>query len=523
MTPYPVLLAGSLLLAAAFAAPAVADGPSRRPDGGFGLAQGPGDHDTDALIERLSAEVRANTAKLERSGWRAAPPPKVSGLIWPLGPVPGVGQEWHGVSNFVDLNPAYPNQLLDYNGGTRTYDTQAGYNHRGLDAFIWPFPWKLLDDGAVEIRAAAAGTLIGKADGNADRSCSMSAPDTPNYVAIRHADNTVAYYLHMKNGSVSTLAIGSTVTAGTVIGRVGSSGISTGPHLHFELRASSASGAATIEPHTGPSNSGPSLWASQRPYRDSAINRLSTHSAAPVAPACGGTTMTGTDTPNFKTDFLPGQQVIFLSAFRDQVKGQTAQYRVLRPDMTVFASWNFDLASQTGAPDAYNAAYWYWTYTLPANAPNGLWTFESTYQGVTKQHGFRVGNTTQAIPDMKGLIGAWFEPTTSGQGFELHWINGKTALLFFYGHHDNGQNFFLLGQRDAAWDFNQEVVFNMYATQGGRWNNFNPANITRPTWGTLRITFVDCEHAVAELVGLDGTKVMSLERLGRTVGLDCSG
>ena len=62
----------------------------------------------------------------------------------------------------------------------------------------------------------------------------------------------------------------------------------------------------------------------------------------------------------------------------------------------------------------------------------------------------------------------------------------------------------------------------MYATTGGRWTDLDPALVQRPTWGTLRITFVDCEHAVAELDGLDGNKVMSLERLGRTEGLDCA-
>ena len=122
---------------------------------------------------------------------------------------------------------------------------------------------------------------------------------------------------------------------------------------------------------------------------------------------------------------------------------------------------------------------------------------------------------------MRGLIGAWYEPATSGQGFELHWINGNYALLFFYGHHDDGENFFLLGERAGGWAFGQEVEFGLYSTTGGRWNGFDPTDIQRTTWGTLRITFVDCEHAVAELDGADGTKVLSLERLGRTDGLDC--
>ena len=61
----------------------------------------------------------------------------------------------------------------------------------------------------------------------------------------------------------------------------------------------------------------------------------------------------------------------------------------------------------------------------------------------------------------------------------------------------------------------------MYLTTGGRWTDFDPGVVQRPPWGTLRLTFVDCAHAVAELDGIDGTQLLTLERLGRTVGLDC--
>ena len=278
----PVLIT----LAAAFAAPSPASAASRQPDGGH--AQAPADHVSDALIARLAAEATENIEQLRRDGRLPKSSVQVSGLGWPLGPAPGIGEDWHGISNFVDLDPDYPNQLLDYTGGTRTYDTTSGYNHRGIDYFIGPFPWMLLDQGAIEVRAVAAGTLVGRTDAFNDRSCSMNAPDTPNYVSIHHADGTLAYYLHMKKGSVTTLPIGSAIPAGTVLGRVGSSGVSTGPHLHLELRANATPGAAVIEPHTGPANPGPSLFAEQRPYRDSAIGRITTHSAPPVSPTCSG-------------------------------------------------------------------------------------------------------------------------------------------------------------------------------------------------------------------------------------------
>ncbi|GGA72996.1 hypothetical protein GCM10011521_08920 [Arenimonas soli] len=510
-----------LALAAAFALPVFAVPP----DGGQGLDDGAfSDHLTPELDKRLADEAIANIAMLRREGRLPEAQAKVSGLVWPLGPVDGAGTDLHGISNFVDLDAAYPSHLRDYSCGTRTYDTTSGYNHPGIDYFIWPFAWHLMDQGAVDVRAIAPGTLIASGDGNNDRSCSMNAPNTPNYVVIRHADGTVARYLHFKKDSVTTLPIGSAIAAGQVIGKVGSSGISTGPHLHVEIRASEIAGAAAFEPHAGDCNSVASGWVDQRPYRDSAINQLSTHSATPTLLGCPtvGTIQHNTDQPRYKDHFQPGDPITLMAAYRDQGRGQVTQFRVLRPDQSVFTSWNFDMSEQGATPQYYSAAYWYWSHSLPLDAPDGLWTYEATFEGETKRHFFRVGDTTTAVGDMRGLIGAWYEPATSGQGFELQWINGNTALLFFYGHRDDGSNMFLIGQRDGAWDFGQEVVFELYETRGGRFNGLDPGAIQRPTWGQARVTWVSCETAVAELDGPDGTQVLTLERLGRTTGLDCN-
>jgi len=56
-----------------------------------------------------------------------------------------------------------------------------------------------------------------------------------NYVAVQHSDGTVAYYGHMYKDTITVVA-GETVEQGQVLGKMGSSGSSTGPHLHFEMR-----------------------------------------------------------------------------------------------------------------------------------------------------------------------------------------------------------------------------------------------------------------------------------------------
>ena len=53
------------------------------------------------------------------------------------------------------------------------------------------------------------------------------------YIVIKHDDGFTSHYGHCDKVEVG---LGESVTAGQIIGTVGSSGVSTGPHLHFEIR-----------------------------------------------------------------------------------------------------------------------------------------------------------------------------------------------------------------------------------------------------------------------------------------------
>ena len=66
-----------------------------------------------------------------------------------------------------------------------------------------------------------------------------------NYVLLLHSDNTGTVYAHLNK--VATY-MSAQVKKGDVIGYSGSTGNSTGPHLHFEYRKSAPSHSTAIDP-----------------------------------------------------------------------------------------------------------------------------------------------------------------------------------------------------------------------------------------------------------------------------------
>ena len=100
----------------------------------------------------------------------------------------------------------------------------CGDQHAALDiAADTGTPVVATDDGTVTVTQTWNG-IVTKGDSNS----------YGNMVQVTHADGTVTLYAHLSEINVRQ---GDTVVRGQQIGRVGSTGNSSGPHLHFEVRS----------------------------------------------------------------------------------------------------------------------------------------------------------------------------------------------------------------------------------------------------------------------------------------------
>jgi hypothetical protein len=135
------------------------------------------------------------------------------------------------VQHYVDRDPG-PG-TLDYRCGPHTYD-----GHDGIDIRV---PDMKAQARGVAVLAAAAGKVIATRDGVADEflrpeaRASVEKTGCGNRVGIDHGGGWISDYCHMAKGSVR-VKTGDTVTAGQPIGRVGLSGLTEFPHLHFSVR-----------------------------------------------------------------------------------------------------------------------------------------------------------------------------------------------------------------------------------------------------------------------------------------------
>lgn len=116
------------------------------------------------------------------------------------------------------------------------------FSHKGVD---------INAKAGAHIIAAKAGTIVevftGCKGSHLTGSGCTCGSSYGNYVKISHGNNLYTLYAHLSSVLVSN---GSSVAQGQAIGLAGTTGDSTGPHLHFEVRSGGGAYANAVNPKT---------------------------------------------------------------------------------------------------------------------------------------------------------------------------------------------------------------------------------------------------------------------------------
>lgn len=395
------LVAALVLTVHSAQAPAADGQPALLSSGGGGY-EPPTDHINPEVRQTLLQEARTNRHALGLSIDSATaadlkgPTAQSSPVLSPLGLPSGAQRlSWPvrvatdnrndfqtGVSNYLDLDTT-TGSVLDYACGSRSYDTVSGYNHQGVDISSWPFPWTTMDNNGLDVVAAAPGVIVNKVSGSADRSCSFNTTTAWNVVVLAHSDGSQTVYGHLKKNSLTSKNIGDAVVAGEYLGQVGSSGVSTGPHLHFELLDRKNH---PIDPFAGSCGASDSHWRWQPDYNKTRINSVQTSTAAPVLGQCDGS-----ESPTQASSFQPGDPVYLTGFFVNQKVGDVANLTLIAPDQSVW------LAVPLGSLNEPFAFSYLWRSFIAPDIP-GRWRARISIDGQSSETGFTVstGGTVAA-------------------------------------------------------------------------------------------------------------------------------
>ena len=306
--------------------------------------------------------------------------------------------------NYLDLDPTSisndgtntnPNEIEDYNCGNRCYDY-----HSGIDILLEPYYWKEKTDQSIWVIAAAPGVIVDKHDGAFDEQCDPPSsvcgtePDNRgNYVVILHDDgSTASFYMHMVQNSLTSQQEGDRVNTGDYLGIAGSSGCSSGPHLHFEVRTGYVNAGlgyeatgTVVDPFANGSCavSASSWWISEPPYNDPAVLTMESHSSDPEDLVEGSDWCDKTVSLYPDNTFSDGQNMWLRTKFRDWLDGSTITFKIYKPDGTLWRQYTRTNSSGTRGYIPSDARYGF-----TSSDPAGTYRYTVTFGGKTYSHYF---------------------------------------------------------------------------------------------------------------------------------------
>ena len=161
--------------------------------------------DYEEDLRKQENSIKAIEAEMKRKEEEAKKKAEASGQTYQTRNIGDISFTW----------PCPASSRITSNFGARSSPTEgASSNHKGIDIGA---------PTGTNIVAAASGTVV----------VSTYSYSAGNYIMVNHGGGVYTVYMH---ASKLLASVGDTVEKGEVIAKVGSTGYSTGPHLHFGIR-----------------------------------------------------------------------------------------------------------------------------------------------------------------------------------------------------------------------------------------------------------------------------------------------
>ncbi|MBL8829753.1 MAG: peptidoglycan DD-metalloendopeptidase family protein [Planctomycetaceae bacterium] len=310
------------------------------------------------VVELDATSLIAETSELDNSTsfsiTAGVPTTLPQKFTWPLSGQEGV--DW-AINNYIDMDPS--TGFKDYRGKNRTYD-----GHDAID--VGPSNNSAMDVG-IPIMAAASGVVIAVHDGEFDRNVALNSL-TANYVYVRHNADWVTKYLHLRRDSIQ-VEVGDAVTTGQVLGMMGSSGNSTGVHLHFDVEFRGLSVETMISPTD--------YWINPPTYTIDVPIKLIQFGVTSSPP----TDSDFDELPNVVEEFKQqaGLAAVAWGQYSGMAGGSLLEWRWIQPDGNEYSR------STLTTPIDYGHSQWWSRKFLPATPALGNWRLQwyvnSTFLG----------------------------------------------------------------------------------------------------------------------------------------------
>lgn len=353
-------------------------------DGGYSWYRGgwyasPGTHSVVVTIDGLNQVAESNEFDNQMSFNFTTVFPTDLPSLSTLYTSDDLNQEWF-INNYADVNP-FSGVAADYLGGIFQYDGHDAHDSGPQAQFFHK------QDLGIPLIATNDGTVTQVADGLFDRENS-SNNKSGNYILLNHGNNWETLYYHAAANTI-TVKVGDQVKRGQLLGYMGSSGNSTGTHIHFNHRYR----GAVVETGYAPS----SYWQTPPPYSGSVPTTLFDAGITNYTPSYNELTERLSPISSFSTT-ESGTLFAWTSLWNFKTTDQLT-WRWTRPNGTFFDS-NF-----TPTQNYLRMSWWYWSLPLSNfQSSPGTWQVVMRLNGTPiKSTSFNIGGGS--VPSIKMLTG----------------------------------------------------------------------------------------------------------------------